>query len=106
MSLGVGEAKIDLFANKISLTGFLMFDTVLSIYQSGLDYLAQYTLSELEVDLSQVEKSDSSGLSMLLGWVRAAKQKNIHLHFTHVPRYLLDIARLCGVDGILPITYA
>ncbi len=106
MSLGVGEAKIDLFPNKISLTGFLMFDTVLSIYQSGLDYLAQYTLPELEIDLSQVEKSDSSGLSMLLGWMRVAKQKNIHLHFTHVPRYLLDVARLCGVDGILPITYA
>ncbi len=105
MSLGVGEAKIDLFPNKISLTGFLMFDTVMPIYQTGLDFLGQCTLPELEIDLSHVEKSDSSGLSILLGWMRAAQKKNIHLHFTNVPKYLLDVARVCGIDGILPITY-
>jgi phospholipid transport system transporter-binding protein len=106
MSLGVGEAKIETFPNKISLTGFLIFDTVLPIYQSGLGYLATYSFPELEIDLSQVEKSDSSGLSLLLGWMRAAKQKKINLHFTNVPRYLLDVARVCGIDNILPITYS
>jgi ABC-type transporter Mla MlaB component len=104
MSLGVATAKIDLLVNKLSLTGCLVFDTVLTIYQSGIDYLEKYPLPELEIDLSQVEKSDSSGLSIFLGWMRVAQKKNIKLHFTHVPQYLVDVAVLCGIDAILPIS--
>ena len=105
MSLGLGEAKIDFFSNRISLTGFLMFDTILPIYQSGLSYLENYSLPELEVDLSQVEKSDSSGLSLFLGWMRMAKKRKVNIHFTNVPKYLLDVARVSGIDAILPIVY-
>jgi phospholipid transport system transporter-binding protein len=104
MSVAVATAKIDFLSDKIALTGFLVFDTVLTIYQSGIDYLEQYTLPELEIDLSKVEKSDSSGLSVFLGWMRVAQKKNIKLQFTYVPQYLVDVAKLSGIEDILPIS--
>lgn len=103
MALNVGMTKIEFSLNKMTLTGFIIFDTVLPLYQSGVDYLNSYASSELEIDLSQVKKSDSSGLSVLLGWMRVAKQKKINIHFTHVPSYLLGVAKVCGVEAILPI---
>ncbi len=103
--MALDQAKIDFSQNKMVLKGVFSFETVLPIYESGISFIQQQTfsLSPLEIDLSQLTKSDSSGLAVFLGWMRAAKQKNITLHFSNVPKYLLDVARLCGIENILPI---
>ncbi len=55
------------------------------------------------VDLSEVTDMDSSLLATLLAWLREAKAKNAEIAFTNLPEGLSTIARLYGVDGLLPL---
>src|SRR5260221_8608598 len=54
------------------------------------------------VDLSEVTDMDSSLLAVLLTWLRDARGRNQELAFANLPEALQTIARLYGVDGLLP----
>jgi phospholipid transport system transporter-binding protein len=54
------------------------------------------------IDLSEVTEMDSSLLAAMLSWLRDAKAREHELTFTNLPDALLTIARLYGVDGLLP----
>jgi len=55
------------------------------------------------VDLSEVTELDSSLLAALLTWLRDARAKQVDLAFMNLPEALRTIARLYGVDGLLPL---
>ena len=54
------------------------------------------------VDLSEVTDMDSSLLAALLAWLRHAQERQQDLAFAELPESLQTIARLYGVDGLLP----
>jgi phospholipid transport system transporter-binding protein len=54
------------------------------------------------VDLSEVTDMDSSLLAVLLTWLRDARRRNHELAFANLPEALQTIARLYGVDSLLP----
>ena len=54
------------------------------------------------VDLSEVTDMDSSLLAALLTWLREARARERELTFANLPDALQTIARLYGVDGLLP----
>ena len=56
----------------------------------------------LVVDLSEVEEVDSSAVSLMLQWMREAKQRNQSLAFTNLPNNLKSLATLYGVLDIIP----
>jgi len=56
------------------------------------------------VDLSEVTDMDSSLLAALLTWLREARAGGRELTFANLPEALQTIARLYGVDGLLPLT--
>jgi len=45
---------------------------------------------------------DSSLLAVLLAWLRDARTRNHDLTFNNLPEALQTIARLYGVDSLLP----
>ncbi len=55
----------------------------------------------LVFDLSGIAKVDSAGLALLLEWRRWARQADIAIHYANLPRQLLAIAHVAGVDDIL-----
>jgi phospholipid transport system transporter-binding protein len=55
------------------------------------------------VDLSEVSEMDSSLLAALLVWLRDAKAKGHEIAFANLPDALQTIARLYGVDRLLPV---
>jgi phospholipid transport system transporter-binding protein len=55
------------------------------------------------VDLSEVTEIDSSLLAALLAWLRDSKAREREISFTNIPEGLQTIARLYGVDGLLPL---
>lgn len=55
------------------------------------------------IDLSRVTVADSSALSVLLGWLRAAKASGRQLRFVGVPANLRALADLYGLDEVLPL---
>ncbi len=55
------------------------------------------------VDLGEVTEMDSSLLAALLAWLRDARSKERELSFANLPEGLQTIARLYGVERLLPI---
>ncbi|HEY5718813.1 MAG TPA: STAS domain-containing protein [Gammaproteobacteria bacterium] len=58
---------------------------------------------ELTLDLAGVGRGDSAGVALLLEWRRAARRAGCELHYRNLPESLLAIARVCGVDTLLPL---
>lgn len=54
------------------------------------------------IDLSRVTEADSSGVALLLAWVRLAKERNQALSIEHVPESIRSLAALYGVVELLP----
>ena len=56
------------------------------------------------IDLGEVTEMDSSLLAAMLAWLRDAKSRERELAFTNLPESLRTIARLYGVDTLLPVS--
>jgi len=54
------------------------------------------------VDLGEVSEMDSALLALLLAWLRDARSRERPLGFSNLPESLRTIARLYGVDSLLP----
>lgn len=83
----------------IAVQGRLTIETVPALFETGLRHLRE---GNLRVDFSQVEAVDSAAISMLLGWERAAQRSQRDLRVEGWPDDLLSLARLYGVDELLP----
>ncbi len=53
------------------------------------------------IDLTQLTHFDSSAVSTLLAWQRAADEKNMRLQLVGLPSGLLSLAQLYGVDVLV-----
>lgn len=82
------------------LNGELTFDTVPEIYRETIRWLP---LDDrfCSVDLSNVERVDSAGLSLLLDWQSSALSRQRLLQFNNPSPELVRLAALCGADALL-----
>ena len=55
------------------------------------------------VDLGEVTEMDSALLALLLAWLREAEAHGHALQFARLPEALRTIARLYGVDALIPV---
>lgn len=81
------------------MQGNLDMNTVPVLFATGLKHLAE---EDLHADFSRVEAVDSAAIAMLLGWARAAQRDKRVLRVADLPEDLLSLARLYGVDDLLP----
>lgn len=84
---------------RLVMRGRLSVTTVPALFEAGLQHI---TREDMLVDFSAVEEVDSAAVSMLLGWARAAQRSQRKLRVTGLPANLLSLARLYGVDDLLP----
>jgi phospholipid transport system transporter-binding protein len=66
--------------------------------EAGLQAIAS---GQENIDLAGLKSVDSSAVSVMLAWRRAAQAKALPLHFHHVPHNLQSLIRLYGVDELL-----
>jgi phospholipid transport system transporter-binding protein len=85
---------------RIEIGGRLTIETVPALFEKGVRQLRGGGLC---ADLSGVEAVDSAAISMLLGWKRAAQSSQHDLRVVGCPEDLLSLARLYGVDDLLPL---
>lgn len=101
MTVGqVGNAVHSLSPGQYKITGELNFTTVPHLFAES-NWVESDASAELSVDLSDVTRADSAGLSLLLSWVRRAHAHRKTLAFSHVPDQLRNIARVSGVAELL-----
>jgi phospholipid transport system transporter-binding protein len=54
----------------------------------------------LHIDLAGVTESDSSGLALLIEWLRLAKQKRQQIDFHNMPHQIDALARISEVEEL------
>ena len=54
---------------------------------------------QVTIDLSQVKKSNSAALALMLEVVKSAQQKKLEVHFENLPNTVLTIAKAYGVEN-------
>ncbi|RLA20624.1 MAG: anti-sigma-factor [Gammaproteobacteria bacterium] len=86
---------------KVSLTGVLSFGSVIQALEAMQPLIE--SRESLLIDLSGVERADSAGLALLVEWVSRAQQKGSQLSYCDIPSQMLAIARVSGLDSVLPI---
>jgi phospholipid transport system transporter-binding protein len=82
------------------LVGDLSFTTV-PVLRGGLD-IKSADRTRISIDLAGVTRSDSAGLALLIEWLRESEQLGKTITFLNMPAQMQSIARVCGLDGILP----
>lgn len=95
-----GNAVQSLRPGQYKITGELDFSTVPHLFGES-SWVESDSSSRLTVELGEVTRADSAGLSLLLSWVRRAHAHQKTLVFSHVPIQLRNIARVSGVAELL-----
>jgi phospholipid transport system transporter-binding protein len=57
----------------------------------------------VRIDCSGLERIDSAGLAVLLDAVALARDRGTDLRYVNLPAGVLRLARLGGVDSLLPV---
>ena len=86
---------------RIALSGPVTLANVAALLDEGRKHLAEGVRT---VDLAEVTELDSALLALLLAWLREAKASERTLTFANLPESLRTIARLYGVDRLLPVS--
>jgi len=101
------STRKDLFAIYPSGPGHYLLEGELSFASVGqaLRQTAEMFVAQTPAvfDLAGIAKADSAGLALLLEWLRQAGRAGVELRYANLPRQLLAMARVAGVDGILII---
>lgn len=87
--------------NVFRVTGELTFSTANGLLDEAAGLFENN--HKLHIDLTDVTRSDSAGLAVLIDWVRLAKASSKEILFYNVPTQLLAIANASGVDTLLPV---
>lgn len=94
---------IAMTGERMQVSGDVTMSTASALFAEGLKSVGNNTLV---IDLSQLGKVDSSAVSLMLVWLRAAKRNQVKLRFEKVPANLLSLASLYGVAELLPLNTA
>jgi phospholipid transport system transporter-binding protein len=86
---------------RMIVSGAVTLANAAALLEEGRRHLAEGVQS---VDLGEVSQLDSALLALLLAWLRDARLRERTLAFTNLPESLRTIARLYGVDALLPVS--
>ena len=82
------------------VSGAVTLGNVAGLLEEGRQHVAEGVKI---VDLGEVSEMDSALLALLLAWLREARASERSLSFANLPASLKTIARLYGVDALIPV---
>ena len=83
--------------NELRLSGALTIANATALCEEGRRQLN----GDVMIDLAAVTEVDSTALSVLFEWRRAARQKNLRVAFRNLPDSLQSLAALYGVAELV-----
>ena len=84
---------------RLVLSGPVTLSNVAALLDEGRRHLAEGVQT---IDLGEVSEMDSALLALLLAWLRDARARDKSVVFANLPESLRTIAKLYGVDHLLP----
>lgn len=89
----------DLGDGKFSLSGDVSFRTAESVLRASGGLFSGG--GDVQVDLSQVSRTDSAGMALLLEWLSKASGAGVQLKFANIPEKIKAIAVTAEIDDFL-----
>ena len=86
---------------RLEIHGDLSFASVPPLWHRHREAFARS--GALDIDLSHVGRSDSAGLALLMECLRQSSETGTSIRFFNIPAQMLAIARVSGLDRILPL---
>ena len=84
---------------RLVVSGPVTLSNVATLLEEGRRHLGEGVQT---VDLGEVSEMDSALLALLLAWMRDARANGKTVAFANLPGSLRTIAKLYGVDSLLP----
>lgn len=88
---------------RLQVVGVLDYLSGPALREQGRALIKRASIDPLLIDCSAVERSSSVGLSLLLCLMRDAKATGRRIQIVGLPKDMLDIARVSGLDRVLPL---
>ena len=88
---------IERAGNELHLSGALTIANAAALCEEGKRELN----GDVVIDFSAVTEIDSTALSVIFEWQRAARQKKLHISFRNLPDSMKSLATLYGVADLV-----
>ena len=88
---------IERTGNELRLSGPVTIANAVARCEGGKQQLN----GDMVIDLAAVTEVDSTALSVLFEWRRAARDKNVHVSFRNLPDSMSSLAALYGVAELV-----
>jgi phospholipid transport system transporter-binding protein len=93
------QAELIFNADVFQVKGDINFANVMSLREQSLTHFNHRPV--LSFDFAEVKSSDSSGLALVIEWVKLGKKNNKQIRLLHVPEDLMSIAKAAGLAELL-----
>ena len=94
---------IDQSGASLRVTVPMLIANASALLEAGRKCLKAAPSGEAVFDLSAVEDSDSSALTVVFAWLRTARELGATLRIVHPPASMISLAELYGVSDFLPL---
>jgi phospholipid transport system transporter-binding protein len=95
--------SIRLVDDTLQVSGELNAATVPGLLGEA-EVLFKQSGEQINIDLAEVTRADSSGLALLIEWMRNARIQNRQLRFLRLPEQMREMARVSGIEALLPLS--
>lgn len=100
---GLGVSLIRVSDNQLAISGDMLFASATRLRSEG-QKLIPGMADRISVDLSQVGRVGSVGISVLMCWLRMAQVLGKTLVFVNAPDDMLDVSRVSSLDTVIPFS--
>ena len=94
--------RLDVQGSELRLIGELGFATVTQVLEAGRRAIGAMPAGHAVLNLSEVDRTDTAGLALVVDWMRAARARKLELAVRAVPRQLAAIARVSDLEDLIP----
>ncbi|MDH3326266.1 MAG: STAS domain-containing protein [Gammaproteobacteria bacterium] len=98
------DLQINFDDGQILLSGDITYETVSRALKLSLFPLDAATDKSILVDFSGIGHADSSGLALMIHWLREGKTRSVDIQFIHIPPKLIALAGMSNLEEVLPIS--
>lgn len=88
----------------LQLAGRFDYQRVQAVRPEGEALIRAHSGRNCRIDLSQVDAGGSVFMALLLSWLRVCDGRGIGMELCGVPPALFDMARVSGLDSVLPLS--
>jgi len=96
--------QIQVDAERVTLEGDLSYKTVAEALTKVIFASEAPINKSVSIDFAGVDHADSSGLALMVHWLREAKKRNMFIQFVNIPKKLIALAEMSNLEDVLPIS--